>query len=99
MEGFMDDSEHGTHQVRWSFVGSLNWNMGGSFGSGPESLEEIGRDTNQVDAIEGKEEGPKQFKGKIKNPDDVFELIEKIRDLEMHLRRRDEEARQQREKH
>ncbi|MBA0709159.1 hypothetical protein Golax_024214 [Gossypium laxum] len=96
MEGSMDDSEHGTHQVRWSFVGSLNWNMGGSFGSGPKSLEEIGRDTNQkqnlcVYAIQGKEGGPKQFKGKIKNPNDVFELIEKIHDLEMHLRRRDDE--------
>ncbi|MBA0638373.1 hypothetical protein Godav_025685 [Gossypium davidsonii] len=28
MEYSMDDSEHGTHQVRWSFVGSLNWNIG-----------------------------------------------------------------------
>ncbi|MBA0679887.1 hypothetical protein Goari_011629 [Gossypium aridum] len=27
MEGSMDDSEHCTHQVRWSFMGSLNWNM------------------------------------------------------------------------
>ncbi|MFQ6626193.1 hypothetical protein Gotur_005398 [Gossypium turneri] len=27
MEGSMDDSEHGTHRVRWSFVGSLNSHM------------------------------------------------------------------------
>ncbi|MBA0742023.1 hypothetical protein Gogos_015130 [Gossypium gossypioides] len=28
MEGSIDYSEHGTHWVRWSFVGSLNWHMG-----------------------------------------------------------------------
>ncbi|MBA0693019.1 hypothetical protein Goari_010535, partial [Gossypium aridum] len=27
MEGSMDDSEHGTHWVQWSFMGSLNWHM------------------------------------------------------------------------
>ncbi|MBA0707247.1 hypothetical protein Golax_019311 [Gossypium laxum] len=28
MEGSMDDPEHSTYWVRWSFVGSLNWHMG-----------------------------------------------------------------------
>ncbi|MBA0722774.1 hypothetical protein Golax_003420 [Gossypium laxum] len=27
MEGSMDDSEHSTHRIQWSFVGSLNWHM------------------------------------------------------------------------
>ncbi|MBA0620179.1 hypothetical protein Godav_005942 [Gossypium davidsonii] len=27
MEGSMDDSEHDTHRVQWSFVGSFNWYM------------------------------------------------------------------------
>ncbi|MBA0679939.1 hypothetical protein Goari_011680, partial [Gossypium aridum] len=27
MEGSIDDLEHDTHQVRWSFMGSLNWHM------------------------------------------------------------------------
>ncbi|MBA0736717.1 hypothetical protein Gogos_010228 [Gossypium gossypioides] len=77
MEDFMDDSEHVTHQVRWSFVGSLNWNM-------------VSRQLFLIDGSEPIWEDPRQFKGKRKNPDDVFELIEKICDLEMHLRGRDE---------
>ncbi|PPR97475.1 hypothetical protein GOBAR_AA23193 [Gossypium barbadense] len=40
-----------------------------------------------------------QFKGKIKVPDDVAELTEKIHDLDMCLRVRDEEVRWQREKY
>ncbi|MBA0853022.1 hypothetical protein Goshw_012499 [Gossypium schwendimanii] len=35
MEGSIDDSKHGTHR-------------GGSFGSRPEILEDIEKDTNQV---------------------------------------------------
>ncbi|MFQ6634300.1 hypothetical protein Gotur_011361 [Gossypium turneri] len=51
MEGSIDDSKHGTHRVQWSFVGSLNWHMGSYqlfLVDGPEILEEIRRDTNQV---------------------------------------------------
>ncbi|MBA0638265.1 hypothetical protein Godav_029433 [Gossypium davidsonii] len=39
----------------------------------------------------------KQFKGKRKVPNDVAELTENIRDLEMRLRGGDEEVRGQRE--
>ncbi|MBA0812949.1 hypothetical protein Gohar_026856 [Gossypium harknessii] len=28
LESSMDDSEHSTHQVPWSFVGFFNWHMG-----------------------------------------------------------------------
>ncbi|KAH1122549.1 hypothetical protein J1N35_005709 [Gossypium stocksii] len=40
-----------------------------------------------------------QFKGKRKVLDNVAELTEKIRNLEMHLRGKDEEVRRQREQH
>ncbi|MFQ6629090.1 hypothetical protein Gotur_008003 [Gossypium turneri] len=51
MDGSVDDLEHSTHWVRWSFVGSLNWHMGSHqlfLVDGPGILEEIGRDMNQV---------------------------------------------------
>ncbi|MBA0676885.1 hypothetical protein Goari_018332 [Gossypium aridum] len=57
---------------------------GGSFSLGPGILKEIGRDTNQ-------------FKGKRKVLDEVAELTNKICNLEMRLRGRDEEVRRQRE--
>ncbi|MBA0742019.1 hypothetical protein Gogos_015130 [Gossypium gossypioides] len=54
MEGSIDYSEHGTHWVRWSFVGSLNWHMGSCQlflvdGSEPiwENEEEIMRQQQQ----------------------------------------------------
>ncbi|MBA0694421.1 hypothetical protein Goari_004718 [Gossypium aridum] len=70
--------------------------QGGSFGLGPEILEEIGRDTNQVGSnleltIMNLFQ-PFPFRnGKRKVPDDVAKLTEKIHDLKMRMRVRDEE--------
>ncbi|MBA0660671.1 hypothetical protein Goklo_012648 [Gossypium klotzschianum] len=71
MEGSMDDSEHGTHWVQWSFVGSLNWHM----------------KRHQLFIIDGSQ----PIRGQRKVPDDVAELTEKIHDLEIRLRGKDEE--------
>ncbi|MBA0838954.1 hypothetical protein Goarm_004737 [Gossypium armourianum] len=81
MEGSMDDSEHNTHRVRWSFVGSLNWHMESHqlfLADGSESIWwRLKRSKISVLA---------QFKGKRKVPDDIAELTENIRNLEIHLR-------------
>ncbi|MBA0723267.1 hypothetical protein Golax_003861, partial [Gossypium laxum] len=68
----MDDSDHGTHRVGWSFVGSLNWHMG----------------SHQLFLVDGFE----PIWGKRKVPDDVAKLTEKIHDLKMRMRVRDEEV-------
>ncbi|MBA0706087.1 hypothetical protein Golax_018225, partial [Gossypium laxum] len=90
-------------EIEWKAAWMVQ-STGGSFDSGPKILEEIGRDTNQlgsnIELAIGNLFQPFPIgKGKRKVPDNVTELTKKIRDLEMHLRGRDEEARQQQEQH
>ncbi|MBA0750672.1 hypothetical protein Gogos_002074 [Gossypium gossypioides] len=101
-------------EIEWPPNQSIE-ELGESFGSGPEILEEIRRDTNQVGsnlelAIRNLFQpfhlenvylvAPKktkismsvQFKGTRKVRDDVAELTEKILNLEIRLRGRDESS-------
>ncbi|MBA0820507.1 hypothetical protein Gohar_028467 [Gossypium harknessii] len=51
LESSVDDLEHSTHWVRWSFVGSLNWHMGSHQlflvdGSEPIRIEELKKESS-----------------------------------------------------
>ncbi|MBA0822402.1 hypothetical protein Goarm_019207, partial [Gossypium armourianum] len=86
MEGSMDDSKHSTHRVQWSFVGSLNWHIGSNQLFLVDSSEPIRwrLKRSKISVLA-------QFKGNRKVLDNIAELTEKIRDLDIYLRRRDEE--------
>ncbi|PPE01749.1 hypothetical protein GOBAR_DD01229 [Gossypium barbadense] len=117
MEGSMNDSEHSTHWVWWSFVVPLIGIWGAISYSSLMVLILYGYDQcvpptaslNRVEAsvwdlgfwkkLEEIQIKWAQFKGKRKVLDDVAELTNKICNLEMRLRGRDEEVRRQREHH
>ncbi|MBA0820308.1 hypothetical protein Gohar_019783 [Gossypium harknessii] len=102
MEGSMDDSKHSTHRVRWSFVGSINWHIESRqlfiFDGSEPIRDPFSTIFPQKRISSGALKRSKifvsaQFKGNRKVPDEAAELAEKICNLEMHLRRRDEEGR------
>ncbi|MBA0550888.1 hypothetical protein Golob_021798 [Gossypium lobatum] len=97
MEESMDDSEHSTHWVWWSFVVPLFGIWGAISYSSLMVLSQYGYD-QCVPATAGLNRVEASFKGKRQVLDVVVELTNKICNLEMRLRGRDEETKEEQNK-